>query len=134
MRLTQQLVGQDLQASLHGIMWSGSSSTVLMVLCRTKDRRELIIIWLSCQCIPELLMNLKNIMNFAIIKETLHPFALSFASLETQSYFWMAMVYSLIFLWDGRNKDLSVLLPAYCEVKIVILCHNKQEVTFHLKV
>lgn len=43
-RLTQQLVGQDLQASLHGIMWSGSSSTVLMVLCRTKDRRELIII------------------------------------------------------------------------------------------
>lgn len=37
-RLTQQLVGQDLQASLHGIMWSGSSSTVLMVLYRTKDR------------------------------------------------------------------------------------------------
>lgn len=30
--LTQQLAAQDLQACLHGIMWSGSSSTVLMVL------------------------------------------------------------------------------------------------------
>jgi len=65
------------------------------------------------------------------IKGSLHPFALSFVSLETQSYFWMVMVYSLIFPWDGRNKDLSVLLPAYYDVKIVILRHNKQEVTFH---
>lgn len=30
--LTQQLAAQDLQARLHGIMWSDSSSTVLMVL------------------------------------------------------------------------------------------------------
>jgi len=51
-------------------------------------------------------------------KGTLHPFALSFVSLETQS-------------GDGRNKDLSVLLPAYYDVKIVILRHYKQEVTFH---
>jgi len=43
----------------------------------------------------------------------------------------MVMVYSLIFPSDGRNKDLSVLLPAYYDVKIIILRHNKQEVTFH---
>jgi len=29
------------------------------------------------------------------------------------------------------SKDLSVLLPAYYDVNIVILRHNKQEVTFH---
>jgi len=40
----------------------------------------------------------------------------------------MVMVYSLIFPWDGRNKDLSVLFPAY-DKKIVILRHM-QEVTF----
>lgn len=34
--LTQQLAAQDLQAGLHGIMWSGSSSTVLMVLWKRK--------------------------------------------------------------------------------------------------
>jgi len=43
----------------------------------------------------------------------------------------MVMVYSLIFLSDGRNKDLSVFLPAYYDVKIVILRHNKKEVIFH---
>jgi len=31
------------------------------------------------------------------LKGTLHPFALSFVSLETQSHFWMVMVYSLTF-------------------------------------
>jgi len=31
------------------------------------------------------------------LKGSLHPFALSFVSLETQSYFLMVMVYSLIF-------------------------------------
>jgi len=66
-----------------------------------------------------------------IIKGSLHPFALSFVTLETQSYFWMVMVYSFIFPWDGRNKNLSVLLPAYYDVKIAILRHNKQEVMFH---
>jgi len=67
------------------------------------------------------------------LKGTLHPHALSFLSLETQSYFWMGMVYSLISPRDGIKKDLSVLLHAYYDVKIVILRHNKQEVTFHLK-
>jgi len=43
----------------------------------------------------------------------------------------MVMVYSLIFPLDGRKKDLSVLLPAYYDVKIAILHHTKQEVTFH---
>jgi len=44
---------------------------------------------------------------FLIINEflLLHPFALSFVSLETQSYFWMVLVYSLIFPWDGSNKE-----------------------------
>jgi len=45
---------------------------------------------------------------YVSFKGTLHPFALSVVSLETQSYFLMVMVYSLIFPWDGRNKDLSV--------------------------
>jgi len=43
----------------------------------------------------------------------------------------MVMVYFLIFPCYGRNKDLSVLLPAYYYVKIVILHHHKQEVTVH---
>jgi len=38
-------------------------------------------------------------------KGSLHPFALSFVSLETQSYFWMVMVYSLIFPWDWLLSD-----------------------------
>lgn len=36
--LTQQLAAQDLQACLHGIMWSGSSSTVLMVLYKREEK------------------------------------------------------------------------------------------------
>lgn len=39
--LTQQLAAQDLQTCLHGIMWSGSSSTVLMVLCRSQKREKI---------------------------------------------------------------------------------------------
>jgi len=69
--------------------------------------------------------------NNEVLKGSLHPFALSFVSLETQSCFWMVMVYSLIFPWNGRNKDLSVLLPAYRDIKIIMLRHDKQEVMFH---
>jgi len=42
----------------------------------------------------------------------------------------MVVHYSLIFPWDGRNKDFSVAVAAYNDIKIVILHHSKQEVPY----
>ena len=61
------------------------------------------------------------------VKGTLHPLALSFALLETQSYFWMVMQHYLIFPWDGRNPYLPLTLPSGNDGKIVILRHSQKE-------
>ena len=59
-----------------------------------------------------------------IFKGTLHPFALSFVSLETQSYFWMVLHHSIIFPWDGRDLYLPLTLPALNDAKWWFLRHS----------
>jgi len=61
------------------------------------------------------------------IKGTVHPFALSFPLLETQSYYWMVVQHSFIFPWDETNPLFTFFTSSHNDAKIVILSHCKRK-------